>query len=153
MKKISVPAFIILMVIIASCRGPLAKPGDSGMKESKTADSHMQAAKSSKEEVIIEPAEGGISIGNLFSDMKNYSGKEVRIRGKVTKVNPSIMNTNWIHIQDGTGTEDSYDLTVTSSGLPDVGSIITVEGKISLNKDFGHGYKYDIIMEDARIIP
>jgi hypothetical protein len=29
------------------------------------------------------------------------------------------------------------------------GDIITFEGKVALNKDFGHGYKYDILLEES----
>jgi hypothetical protein len=112
---------------------------------------HMQAARPEKEDLKVEPVEGGITISQLLSDKKKYKGETVKIRGKVTKVNPAIMKKNWIHIQDGTSFENTYDLTVTSDIVPETGSIVTAEGKISLNKDFGYGYKYPVIMEDAKI--
>jgi hypothetical protein len=33
-----------------------------------------------------------------------------------------------------------------------VGDIVTLEGKIVLDQDFGYGYKYELLMEDAKII-
>ena len=30
-----------------------------------------------------------------------------------------------------------------------VGDVVTVEGKVTLDKDFGHGYFYEIIIEEA----
>lgn len=95
----------------------------------------------------ITPASGAITIGELSGHPKKYEGKTVMVTGKVIKVNPMIMNRNWIHLQDGTG--DNYDLTVTTAENIPLGAIVTVEGTIALNKDFGAGYRYDLIMEGA----
>ena len=98
----------------------------------------------------ITPAAGAITIGTLTADPKKYAGKTVRITGKVIKVNPMIMNRNWIHLQDGTG--DNYDLTVTTNENIPLGAIVTVEGTIALDKDFGAGYRYELIMEEAMVV-
>jgi len=148
-----------LLISLVACRGPLAKPeAAENMSEAKTAEqpasgmSHMADAKATKVEVKIEPAEGITSLSDLFANKKNFSGKTVKVKGQITKVNPSIMGKNWIHIQDGTSFEDQYDLTVTSDFIPEVGTIITVEGKIALDKDFGYGYAYPILMEEGKLI-
>ena len=62
------------------------------------------------------------------------------------------MQKNWIHLQDGTAAGDKFDITITSTQEVKVGDMITVEGQIALNKDFGYGYFYDVIMENAKII-
>ena len=103
-----------------------------------------------KENVAIEPAKGGISISDLFKNPSGYAGKTVRIRGIVVKYNKEIMKKNWVHIQDGTEYSGSYDLTVTTADSVNVGNIVTFTGIINLNKDFGYGYSYDVIMEDAK---
>jgi hypothetical protein len=104
-----------------------------------------------KENIKIEPAEGRITIAKLYSGKGTYAGKSVKVKGQVTKFSPGIMNKNWVHIQDGTDFEGKFDLTVTvSSALEvEVNDIVTLEGKISVDKDFGMGYTYDVIMEDA----
>lgn len=94
-------------------------------------------------------AEGSITIASLVADPKKYSQKTVQIRGKCVKVNPNIMGRNWIHLQDGT--KDDYDLVVTSHEVIPVGHTITVTGRVSLDIDFGSGYRYDILVEDAQI--
>jgi hypothetical protein len=99
----------------------------------------------------VDALEDGISIADLYSDKKKYDGKTVRIRGAVTKFNPDIMQTNWLHIQDGTDYEGMYDLTITTDQALETGLIVTVEGKITLDKDFGYGYFYEVLMEDAKI--
>ena len=100
--------------------------------------------------ISIEPSEGGVSIGQLFSDRDSYADQTVRIRGQVVKVNQAIMGKNWVHLQDGTGDGQSYDLTVTTQDDATPGEIVTFEGTIVLNKDFGSGYAYDVLMEEAR---
>jgi len=101
----------------------------------------------------IDPVPGGITIAELLENRKKYEGKTVRIKGRCVKLNNMIMNRNWIHLQDGSLNEKSVDLTVTTMENIPLGAIVAVEGKIALNKDFGAGYKYDIIMEEAKLIP
>jgi len=105
--------------------------------------------KVAKSKINVEPLEGGIKISELFTNKKNYSGKTVKLRGQVIKFSANIMNTNWVHIQDGTEHEGKYDLVVTSNRQFKVGDIVIIEGKVSLDKDFGHGHSYEIIIEEA----
>ena len=101
----------------------------------------------------IAKADGGLTIAEIYTDKANLSGKEVTLRGKVVKFSPQIMGTNWIHLQDGTGEQasGSNDLTITSNVQVKVGDTIVATGPLTLDKDFGYGYKYDLIMENAAI--
>lgn len=112
-------------------------------------DPHQMKPTLEKQEISVEPAEGGITIGQLFAGKDSYADKTVLIRGKVTKVNRAIMGKNWVHIQDGTSDSGNFDLTVTTLEEANIGDVVTFEGKIVLNKDFGAGYAYDVLMEDA----
>jgi hypothetical protein len=112
---------------------------------------HDMKPKIDKKEMQISKVDGGISIKELFAEKAKYQGKNVKIKGVVSKVNPEIMGKNWIHIQDGTEFEGLFDLTVTSLQIPKVGDTVIVSGIIALDKDFGAGYIYDVIMEDAQI--
>ncbi len=103
-----------------------------------------------KKEISIEPAQGGISIGELFSNKDTYADKIVIIKGQVTKFSASIMRRNWVHLQDGTEADGKGDLTITTQDEAAVGDVVTFEGKITLDKDFGAGYKYEVIMEEAK---
>ncbi|MDG1901348.1 MAG: hypothetical protein P8I80_03870 [Bacteroidales bacterium] len=94
----------------------------------------------------------GITISDLYANRDKYANKKVRIRGRITKFNPSIMSRNWVHIQDGTDNNGNYDLTVTTQETVNIDELVTFEGKIALDKDFGAGYFYPVIMEDAKII-
>lgn len=100
----------------------------------------------------LDPPPGGISIAELIANGKKYEGKTVKVRGKCVKLNNMIMSRNWIHLQDGSLTDKTTDLTVTTTESVALGAIVAFEGKIALNKDFGAGYKYEIIMEEAKLI-
>ncbi len=100
----------------------------------------------------LKQLEGGSTIADIHRDKESLNGKPVRIRGKVVKFSPGIMKTNWIHIQDGTSYNGLYDLTITTSSIAKVGDQIVVSGELTLNKDFGYGYKYEVLIENADII-
>jgi hypothetical protein len=107
-------------------------------------------------EIKIEKAAGenGYTIAEIHSKAEELNGKAVVVRGKVVKVSPGIMGRNWIHIQDGTGSPDdsTHDLVITTSQEPAADwDIIIMEGVIAANKDFGSGYSYDVIIEEASI--
>jgi hypothetical protein len=101
--------------------------------------------------ITVEPAKGGITIAELFAKKSEFAGKTVKIRGQVIKVSSGIMNRNWIHIQDGTKEGGNFDLPVTTQEIVTVGDVVTFEGTVSVNKDFGAGYFYDVILEDANV--
>lgn len=106
-----------------------------------------------KYELTIPKAEGGITIAELFENKTKYNGNKVTVKGKVVHFNPAIMDMNWIHIQDGTEYSGKFDLTATSDKITvNVGQIITVEGTVVLDKDFGAGYFYEILLTDIHIL-
>lgn len=99
----------------------------------------------------IAKAPGGMTVQEVTADAAKLKGKKVAVRGKVVKVNLGIMGKNWLHIADGSGPEGKADLTVTTAATPKVGDLVIATGTIAADKDFGAGYKYDVIMEDAAI--
>jgi hypothetical protein len=105
-----------------------------------------------KEGIKITPAAGGITIAELYGNKDAYAGKTVKIRGEVVKFTADIMNINWVHIQDGTNNEGSFDLTITTKDVVKEGDVITFEGTVTLNKDFGHGYFYKVILENGKLL-
>jgi hypothetical protein len=153
MKKLTILLFVSLAFTF--CKGPGSGPLVKESFDKKENVPVMAGQKSTgpvKTEKIttnIQPCEGCIKISDLFSGKKTYDGKVVRITGKVTKFNAGIMGKNWVHLQDGSEFEGEYDLTVTTAGEAVVGETMTFEGKIALDRDFGYGYLYKIIMEDG----
>ena len=131
------------------------KAGEHSKANETSGDTHTSSSGESPhtQTTKIDPPTGGISIDELFKNRQKYEGQTVKIKGKCVKLNTNIMNRNWIHLQDGSLSDDQADLTVTTIDKVALGDIVAFEGKITLNKDFGAGYKYDIIMEEARLLP
>jgi hypothetical protein len=102
--------------------------------------------------IKVDPAKGGITIAELYANKDTYAGKTVKIRGEVVKYSPDIMKTNWVHIQDGTNSEGSFDLTITTDDVTKVGDVVTFEGVVAVKKDFGAGYYYEVIVEKAKLL-
>jgi len=113
---------------------------------------HSKALAIEKEKIEIQPLADGKTIEQIFSEKSSLKGKTVKVKGKVVKFNKQIMKRNWIHIQDGTGNENNYDLVITSDQDVKVGDIITAEGKLAIDKDFGAGYFFPVIIEEAKIL-
>lgn len=103
-------------------------------------------------ELSIEAVESGIRIATLFENAQQYAGKSIKVVGEVTKFTANIMGKNWVHFQDGTSYEGAYDLMITSKDYVAVGDVVVFEGVFSLDKDFGAGYFYKMIMEDAVLV-
>jgi hypothetical protein len=101
--------------------------------------------------IKVEPVSGGVRLSEIFANKANYAGKKVKVTGQVVKFSEEIMNKNWVHLQDGSEVEGSYDLTITTMDKVEVGQVVTFEGTLTLDKDFGYGYKYDLLLEDSKM--
>jgi len=101
----------------------------------------------------VEPADGGVTVAGIWAETTSLDGTKVRIRGRVVKFNGGILGTNWIHLQDGTGSaaDGTHDLTVTTLGTASVGDVITATGTVVTNQDFGAGYTYAVMLKDAEV--
>ncbi|MBV5314562.1 MAG: SH3-like domain-containing protein [Prolixibacteraceae bacterium] len=103
-------------------------------------------------DISVAPAEGSVSIAQLFASRNDFGGKKIKMKGQVVKINDEVMGKNWIHIQDGTKDGENFDLTITTLDKVKLDDVVTFEGTISLKKDFGYGYFYELIMEDAKLV-
>jgi len=103
--------------------------------------------------IKVDKASGpeGRTVAEIFAQMQDLNDRKVAVRGKVTKVNSNILSRTWIHIQDGTGDPlaKTHDLVVTSQDSASVGDTVLVEGIIRTDKNYGTGYFYPVILEDA----
>lgn len=103
----------------------------------------------------VKRAEGanGKNVAEIFSAKSSLKDTRVEVRGKVVKYNPGIMGKNWIHIRDGSGSREKKDddITVTTLDSAAVGDTVLVKGTVRLNRDFGAGYIYPVIIEDAKV--
>jgi hypothetical protein len=152
MKKITIVLTLIIAAI--SCKGPgsgpLVKESFNQKGQNKEVPGHSGLVKPEKANISIQQCDGCIKIADLLANKKSYSGKTIKVKGSVTKFNPEIMGKNWVHIQDGTEFNGEFDLTITTDAKASIGETTTFEGTITLDKDFGYGYFYSIIMEGGK---
>ena len=99
----------------------------------------------------IEKPEGGLTVEEIFAQTETPAGTQVVVRGRVVKFLRQIIGRNWVHIQDGSGEEGSNDITVTTQMEVQRGDLVTVTGTLARDRDFGHGYKYAVLLEDAAL--
>jgi len=156
-SKIATPLALAILVALSGCakKEPAA---EAAMAPAASAAPQMPAGHPAAEpgEVVdlsgIAKADGGMTVAEVFAEKDALAGKPVTVRGKVVKVNAGIMGKNWLHVRDGSGAEGTNDLTVTTVGeLPALGATVIVIGPVTLDKDFGMGYAYDVIVEDAEV--
>lgn len=105
--------------------------------------------------ISVEKAKGAnaYTVAEVHAKGTALDKKKVAVRGKVVKVSQGIMNRNWIHLRDGSGDQakGTNNLVVTSQDAPEVGDVVTASGTLAKDKDFGAGYRYAVILEQATV--
>ena len=133
--------------------GVTAVPSSGGETMQQSAGSVGAIVPSSDVNVNKASGDNSYSVAECFEKAADLNGKPVRVRGKVMKISRLIMGKNWLHLQDGTGdpAKNHHDLVVTTTEDPEENAVITVEGTLNANRDFGAGYKYEVIIENAKV--
>lgn len=93
------------------------------------------------------------TVATLNQDRTALAGQTVSVQGKVVKVTNGVMGRNFLHLQDGTGDATNNDLVVTSKQTAKVGDLVIISGVVVVNRDFGSGYTYPLLIEEASITP
>jgi len=130
-------------------------PGHPAISQASFQAPQPAAAATPEAPIKVEKAEGknAYTIAEIYAGTAKLKDTEIVVRGKVVKFNAAIMGRNWLHIRDGSGSREKQndDLTVTTADTVAVGDVVIVRGKLAVEKDFGSGYAYPVIVEDARV--
>ncbi len=111
---------------------------------------NMSKAQTAVDLSNISKAEGGYTVAELYQKKDELKGKLVKVHGRVVKVSNGIMDTNWIHIQDGTGKDGSNDVIFRAkTATANVGDLVTASGTLVTDQDFGFSYQYPVLVENA----
>ncbi|MEW6116971.1 MAG: OB-fold nucleic acid binding domain-containing protein [Nitrospirota bacterium] len=129
-----------------------AGPSDLPVNEQSILHAGSGVKSATDKTVKVEKASGpnAYTISEIFQNADKLDKQPVVIKGKVIKVSEAIMGKNWVHLKDGSG-DPKMKLVVTSKDLPKVGDVVTISGTLYKDKDFGSGYKYSVIVEEASI--
>lgn len=120
-------------------------------------DPHPAGEPADAAPIRVDKAKGGNAhtVAEVIANGVALKDKVVQVRGKIVKFNPAIMGKNWIHLRDGSGSasDNSNDILVTTQASAKLGDVVTVSGVVRADKDFGGGYAYKVLIEEATIQP
>ena len=137
--------------------GSINRPNGAGEESLPPGHPPINAAATSAPSEIdlsgIERPEDATPVAQIYAQKDALAGESVTVHGRVVKVSNNILGTNWVHLRDGSGDADSDDLTLTTQETVTVGETVTMRGTVSLDRDFGAGYKYDVLLEAAELQP
>jgi len=93
------------------------------------------------------------TVAEVMTKGAELKGQTVLVRGKVVKYNPEIMGKNWVHLRDGSGSpsNNTNDVLVTTMNQAKVGDVVTAKGIVRTDQDFGAGYSYKVLIEEATL--
>ncbi len=137
-------------------QGPAPGQGIKAQPKSQAAGKpHSGTPKLAKKNIHVVKAQGAgaITVQTAYQKSRELDGKTVLLKAQVVKISKNILGKNWLHVQDGTGSEKNrdFDLTVTTKSAPAVGQLILIKGVLHTDKDIGAGYFYPVIIEDANV--
>lgn len=131
-----------------STTAPIAAPSTAALPPGQ----RTMPAKTAPDLTGIKRAENGQTVAEVITGKTKFAGRPIAIRARVVKYNAQILGKNWLHIRDGSGAPGTNDLTVTTTATAKVGDLVLVTGKLGTDRDFGSGYKYPLIIEDATVV-
>jgi hypothetical protein len=142
----------------AAPAAPGAMPGmaNAPPNPAQMAEAHKAAAAGPSDvgDVKVPKASGADArtVSEIYAQRAALKEKPVTVRGKVVKFNENIMGKNWLHLRDGSGAAGKdNDITITTGDKTAVGDVVVVKGTVRVDKDFGAGYAYPVIIEDATV--
>ena len=93
------------------------------------------------------------TVAEVITKRVELKDKTVLVRGKVVKFTPEVLNKNWIHLRDGSGSasDNTHDVLVTTNDQAKVGDVVVVKGIVHVDKDLGAGYAYKVLIEEATL--
>jgi len=121
---------------MAGAHAGIAKPADVGP---------IKVAKA--------PGPDARTVAEINARRAELKGKPVVVRGKVVKFTAGVMGKNWVHLRDGSGSaaDGSDDLLVTTLDETKIGDVVLAKGIVQTDRDFGSGYSYKVLVEEAAL--
>ena len=140
---------IVLGDLAGAPRGAHAAAGD-------LPPGHAAAAKSPAAADVKVPKATGANarrVAEINAQSAELKDKPVVVRAMVVKFNGGIMGKNWLHLRDGSGsaTDQTNDILVTTANEAKSGDVVTAAGVVRTGKNFGAGYAYKVMIEDATL--
>jgi len=138
---------------VKSGAAPAGHPATSAPAQGVTGSKAQVAAKDKAAKVEKAAGPNAYTVAEVYAKRSTLNKKTVVVKGKVVKVSQGIMQRNWVHLQDGSGDQQkgTHNLVATTQDMAAVGDIVTITGTFAKDRDFGAGYLYKAIVEDAKV--
>lgn len=93
------------------------------------------------------------TVAEIVAKRVELKDRTVLVRGKVVKFTPEVLGKNWIHLRDGSGSaaDNTHDVLVTTKDQARIGDVVVAKGVVHTDRDFGSGYSYKVLVEDATL--
>jgi hypothetical protein len=133
---------------------PTGHPDVSGAQQGASGSKSQVSAKDKNIKVEKAAGPNSYTVAEVYAKAASLDKKTVVVKGKVVKVSQGIMGKNWVHLQDGSGDQKkgTHNLVATTQDLPAAGEVVTASGTLAKDRDFGAGYVYQVILEDAKVV-
>lgn len=134
--------------------GSPAQHADSKPHSNPHGDPKAQVAEVPQGKLERAPGPLGHTIAELHQVGGQRAGQRARLRAIVVKSTQGVLGKTFLHVRDGTGdaATGSNDLAVTTTAEPPVGSQVLLEGTVEVDRDFGSGYRYPVLLADATVV-
>lgn len=124
--------------------------------KARAAGAHVEAPKLAQaDDGPVSKASGADArtVAEIVTSSADFKDTSVTLRARVVKYSAGIMAKNWLHVRDGSGSgaDASNDLLVTTQEPARIGEVLLIKGMVRKNRDFGAGYAYKVMVEEATL--
>ena len=92
-----------------------------------------------------------VAIDAVRRDRAQLGGTSVVVRGVVAKVTRRVLGKDWVHLRDASTGAEGAALVVTTTDAVEPGQIVTARGRLAVDAEIGAGYRYDVLLQDAKV--
>jgi len=138
------------VIYFGTLEGGIVDPSAAGAMSA----AHVPLGPVAVKPVDRAPGPNGKTVAELVAQRTALAGKTVRIHATVVKSTPGVLGRTYLHLRDGSGDAalGSHDVAATTEATPAVGDVVLLEGVVAIDRDIGSGYKFPILVENARIL-
>jgi hypothetical protein len=142
---------IVFASAISTDTGGLVNPA------SQMADAHKGAAASATGVSVVKAPKAaganGRTVSEVYAQRTQLKNKTVAVQGTVVKFSADILDRNWVHLRDGSGSaaNGSNDLLVTTKQKVKVGDVVVATGPVKTDVNYGSGYAYPVVIDGATL--
>ena len=100
----------------------------------------------------VKVARADVVIAELRAQRADLTDRRIKLRGQVIRVVPRVRDRNWVWLRDASADGDFGSLPVVLDRAVEIGQVLLVEGRVSINRKFRIGGVHPVLLEDAVVL-